>query len=109
MDLPRFAARFAQVAELADALASGASSRKGVEVRVLSWAPSNAVATSGSKLVEVSFGRLRAVRYDSTPSFEKGFGVERALGRVFVLEIDEDVAIAGRVRDFPKQRLASGG
>src|ERR1700739_1050318 len=29
----------AQVAELADALASGASSRKGVEVRVLSWAP----------------------------------------------------------------------
>jgi hypothetical protein len=27
------------VAELADALASGASSRKGVEVRVLSWAP----------------------------------------------------------------------
>src|SRR5580704_14575335 len=34
-----FAARIAQVAELADALASGASSRKGVEVRVLSWAP----------------------------------------------------------------------
>jgi len=34
-----FAARNAQVAELADALASGASSRKGVEVRVLSWAP----------------------------------------------------------------------
>ena len=39
MDLPRSAARIAQVAELADALASGASSRKGVEVRVLSWAP----------------------------------------------------------------------
>ena len=36
---PRFVARIAQVAELADALASGASSRKGVEVRVLSWAP----------------------------------------------------------------------
>src|SRR5580658_8141482 len=36
---PRIAARNAQVAELADALASGASSRKGVEVRVLSWAP----------------------------------------------------------------------
>jgi hypothetical protein len=34
-----FAAGIAQVAELADALASGASSRKGVEVRVLSWAP----------------------------------------------------------------------
>jgi hypothetical protein len=33
------AAGNAQVAELADALASGASSRKGVEVRVLSWAP----------------------------------------------------------------------
>ena len=30
----------AQVAELVDALASGASSRKGVEVRVFSWAPS---------------------------------------------------------------------
>ncbi len=30
----------AQVAELVDALASGASARKGVEVRVLSWAPS---------------------------------------------------------------------
>ena len=29
----------AQVAELADALASGASGRKVVEVRVLSWAP----------------------------------------------------------------------
>src|SRR5271156_4229926 len=40
MVAPRcFAARIAQVAELADALASGASSRKGVEVRVLSWAP----------------------------------------------------------------------
>jgi hypothetical protein len=39
MESPRFAARIAQVAELADALASGASSRKGVEVRVLSWAP----------------------------------------------------------------------
>ena len=33
--------RIARVAELADALASGASSRKGVEVRVLSWAPFN--------------------------------------------------------------------
>ena len=31
--------RSAQVAELADALASGASGRKVVEVRVLSWAP----------------------------------------------------------------------
>jgi hypothetical protein len=29
----------AQVAELVDALASGASTRKGVEVRVFSWAP----------------------------------------------------------------------
>ncbi len=31
----------AQVAELVDALASGASARKGVEVRVLSWAPNS--------------------------------------------------------------------
>ena len=29
----------AQVAELADALDSGSSTRKGVEVRILSWAP----------------------------------------------------------------------
>ena len=32
----------AQVAELVDALASGASGRKAVEVRVFSWAPINA-------------------------------------------------------------------
>ena len=32
-------AQRAQVAELVDALASGASDRKVVEVRVLSWAP----------------------------------------------------------------------
>ena len=31
--------RRAQVVELVDALASGASGRKAVEVRVLSWAP----------------------------------------------------------------------
>jgi hypothetical protein len=49
MVAPCFVARFAQVAELADALASGASSRKGVEVRVLSWAP--------HKLKELSCGR----------------------------------------------------
>ena len=30
---------WAQVAELVDALASGASGRKAVEVRVFSWAP----------------------------------------------------------------------
>ena len=30
---------YAEVAELVDALASGASGRKAVEVRVLSWAP----------------------------------------------------------------------
>ena len=42
----RFASRierqffcYAQVAKLVDALASGASPRKGVEVQVLSWAP----------------------------------------------------------------------
>ena len=59
--------------------------------------------------MEVSFGRLRAVRHDSTPSFEKGFGVERAFGRVLMLEVDEDVAIAGGIRDLSEQRLASGG
>jgi hypothetical protein len=39
MFLPRFATTVAQVAELADALDSGSSGRKVVEVRVLSWAP----------------------------------------------------------------------
>ena len=34
-----FAPVKAQVAELVDALASGASARMGVEVRVFSWAP----------------------------------------------------------------------
>ena len=38
IDISRHTHR-AQVAELVDALASGASSRKGVEVRVFSWAP----------------------------------------------------------------------
>lgn len=33
--------KIAQMAELVDALASGASTRKGVEVRVLFWAPSD--------------------------------------------------------------------
>ena len=37
----------AQVAELVDALASGASARKGVEVRVLSWAPFFDILCSG--------------------------------------------------------------
>ncbi|KAG5716049.1 hypothetical protein E4T56_gene17131 [Termitomyces sp. T112] len=36
---PGAKSKCAQVAELVDALASGASARKGVEVRVLSWAP----------------------------------------------------------------------
>ena len=35
---------FAQVAELVDALASGASGRKVVEVRVFSWAPSSSTS-----------------------------------------------------------------
>ena len=35
----RIAPKIAQVAELVDALASGASDRKIVEVRVFSWAP----------------------------------------------------------------------
>jgi hypothetical protein len=36
----------AQVVELVDTLASGASARKGVEVQVLSWAPTLVVAQS---------------------------------------------------------------
>ncbi|CAH1678361.1 hypothetical protein CHELA1G11_14404 [Hyphomicrobiales bacterium] len=42
----------AQVAELVDALASGASGRKAVKVRVLSWAPLDFVLSPG-------FQRLR--------------------------------------------------
>ena len=43
------------MAELADALASGASSRKGVEVRVLFRAPKNAATTNQQK---ESFARI---------------------------------------------------
>ena len=39
MILPRITTGSAQVAELADALDSGSSVRKDVEVRILSWAP----------------------------------------------------------------------
>ncbi len=46
----------AQVAELVDALASGASARKGVEVRVLSWAP---FPGSGSYHCQRSLKKLR--------------------------------------------------
>ena len=59
----------AQVVKLVDALASGASPRKGVKVRVLSWAPD---------------GRLKAV-FDSLPfvhvgcnRFLKSFGILRS-------------------------------
>ncbi len=41
----------AQVAESVDALVSGTSSRKGVKVRVLSWAPS--VSASQSTLIQI--------------------------------------------------------
>ena len=44
----------ARVAELADALALGASSRKGVEVRVLSRAPKERVCLTA---IHVTFGR----------------------------------------------------
>ena len=44
----------ARVAELADALALGASSRKGVEVRVLSRAPKERVCLTD---IHVTFGR----------------------------------------------------
>ena len=39
VDAPRVSNRYADVAELVDALASGASARKGVEVQVLLSAP----------------------------------------------------------------------
>ena len=41
----------AQVVELVDTLASGASARKGVEVQVLSWAPYIGLAFSFSIIV----------------------------------------------------------
>ena len=40
----------AQVVELVDTLASGASARKGEEVQVLSWAPLICLAFSHSKI-----------------------------------------------------------
>ena len=49
MILPRFYLTRARVAELADALASGASDRKVVEVRVLSRAPISSHSFSNSK------------------------------------------------------------
>ena len=39
----------AQVAELVDALRSGRSSRKGVKVQVLSWAPAFALRASAGQ------------------------------------------------------------
>ncbi len=56
----------AQVAELVDALASGASSRKGVEVRVFSWAPRLGAKTRDhlrglAQRVEVRDKRVRIV------------------------------------------------
>src|ERR1700676_234358 len=50
MILPRFYLTRARVAELADALASGASDRKVVEVRVLSRAPKLLVSCRASLL-----------------------------------------------------------
>src|SRR5271157_1305504 len=46
IDSASFFRACAQVAELADALASGASGRKVVEVRVLSWAPFSSARNS---------------------------------------------------------------
>ena len=40
----------AQVVELVDTLASGASARKGVEVQVLSWAPNQYLIASNVTL-----------------------------------------------------------
>ena len=51
----------AQVAELVDALASGASGRKVVEVRVFSWAPSYLVVYLfvSSHLTALKYGRKK--------------------------------------------------
>src|SRR5208337_2937418 len=49
----------AQVAELADALASGASGRKVVEVRVLSWAPFLLITHAGSPFTRTRHNSFR--------------------------------------------------
>ena len=48
----------AQVAELVDAPASGAGARKGVEVRVLSWAPSSDPHGPAVRFHAAAFGPL---------------------------------------------------
>jgi hypothetical protein len=52
--LPRFGPTNAQVAELADALDSGSSDRKVVEVRILSWAPTTYEFLDFSKVTFVT-------------------------------------------------------
>ena len=47
--------------KLVDTLASGASARKGVEVQVLSWAPSFLVQATGSADSRSSFGSKRGL------------------------------------------------
>ena len=44
-----FRISIAQVVKLVDTLASGASTRKGVEVQVLSWAPNTETSTDSSR------------------------------------------------------------
>ena len=77
--LPSCAALRAEVAELADAQASGACARKGVEVRVLSSAP--AVTKAGSPTTLVMMNVASRERTSSLPRREQpaGTGPERRL------------------------------
>src|SRR5512133_3544719 len=61
----------AQVAELVDAPASGAGARKGVEVRVLSWAPSR--TRLRAKRGRAHLTHLRIWKFRPPPGRERGF------------------------------------
>ena len=66
----------AQVAELVDALASGASGCKVVKVRVLSWAPS--FSGDGADPIRIPFV-VKSARYRGL--LEDGIGAEAGCGR----------------------------
>ncbi len=54
--LSNLARLIAEVAKLVDALASGASARKGVEVQVLSWAPNKTEVSQTGALFRFGHG-----------------------------------------------------
>ena len=83
----------AEVAELVDALASGASARKGVEVRVFSWAPKLLHRDAFAQELSKSFYKAKGIRakYHSWIERDKN-GPKLVFGR--------EVAIQGLIVTF---------